>query len=115
MSEADRSQYAEEVTTFSETELQQLLEVTSPPVCLLGGWAVHIHVTDAFHEEHGRQYIGSRDIDLGVHVDPDWDTETLRSKPVSTTLANIESEIAYKPGPIRILPVFPSYDNGRTR
>jgi hypothetical protein len=98
MSDADRSQYADEVTAFSESELQHLLEVAAPPVCLLGGWAVHIHVTDAFREEHGRSYIGSRDIDLGVHVDPEWDTTTLRSKPVSTTLANIESELAYNRG-----------------
>lgn len=61
---------ADEVTAFSESELQHLLEMASPSVCLLGGWAVHIHVTDAFHEEHGRSYIGSRNIDLGVHVDP---------------------------------------------
>lgn len=98
MSDADRSQYAEEITSFSETELQHLLEVASPPVCLLGGWAVHIHVTDAFHDEHSRPYIGSRDIDLGVHVDPKWDATTLRSKPVSTTLASIESELAYNRG-----------------
>lgn len=98
MSDADRSQYAEEVTTLSESELQYLLEVAAPPVCLLGGWAVHIHVTDAFHEEHGRPYIGSRDIDLGVHVDQEWDTTTLQSKPVSTTLDNIESELAYNRG-----------------
>lgn len=98
MSDADRSQCADEVTAFSESELQHLLEVASPPVCLLGGWAVHIHVTDAFREEHGRSYIGSRDIDLGVHIDSEWDTTTLRSKPVSTTLANIESELAYNRG-----------------
>lgn len=98
MSDAARNQYAEEVTTLSETELQHLLEVASPPVCLLGGWAVHLHVTDAFREEHGRPYIGSRDIDLGVHVDPSWNTTTLQSKPVSTTIANIEAELSYNRG-----------------
>lgn len=98
MSDADRSQYADEVTDFSEEELQQLVEVASPPVCLLGGWAVHLHVTDAFNEEHGRRYIGSRDIDLGVYVDPAWDAETLREKPVATTLTRVEDEIGYNRG-----------------
>lgn len=98
MSDADRSQYADEVTTFSESELQQLLDAAAPPVCLLGGWAVHVHVTDAFRAEHGRSYIGSRDIDLGVHVGPDWDTDTLQSKPVSTTIATVESELEYNRG-----------------
>lgn len=98
MSDADRSQYADEVTQFSQSELQELLEVASPPVCLLGGWAVHIQVTDAFEKEHGRQYIGSRDIDLGVHVDPSWDAETVSSKPVTQTLDAIESEMNYNRG-----------------
>ena len=98
MSDADRSQYAEEVTQFSEQELQHLLDVAAPPVCLLGGWAVHLHVTDAFRAEHGRDYIGSRDIDLGVHVESSWDDNTLQSKPVATTLDAIESELAYNRG-----------------
>jgi len=98
MSDADRSQYSDEVTEFSESELQQLLEVTSPPVSLLGGWAVHLHVTEAFEAENGREYIGSRDIDLGVHVEPEWDVETLQSKPISTTLTAVESEMEYNRG-----------------
>lgn len=98
MSDADRNQYADEVTAFSENELHQLLEITASPVCLLGGWAVHLHVTDAFQAEHGRQYIGSRDIDLGVHVDPKWDVERLDSKPVAATLTAVESEMAYNRG-----------------
>ena len=98
MSDADRSQYSDEVTEFSESELQQLLEVTSPPASLLGGWAVHLHVTEAFEAENGREYIGSRDIDLGVHVEPEWDIETLQSTPVSTTLTAVESEMEYNRG-----------------
>jgi len=98
MSDADRSQYSDEVTEFSESELQQLLEVTSPPVSLLGGWAVHLHVTEAFEAENGREYIGSRDIDLGVHVEPEWDVETLQSKPISITLTAVESEMEYNRG-----------------
>ena len=98
MSDADRSQYAEEVPQFSEQELQRLLDVAAPPVCLLGGWAVHLHVTDAFQAEHGRDYIGSRDIDLGVHVESSWGDDTLQSKPVATTLDAIESELTYNRG-----------------
>ena len=98
MSDAERNQYSDEVTEFSESELQQLLEITAPPVALLGGWAVHLHVNSPFEAEHGREYIGSRDIDLGVHVDPEWDIETLQSKPVSRTLDAVESELSYNRG-----------------
>ena len=98
MSETDRAHYTPEITNFSEGELQRLLEVASPPVCLLGGWAVHLHVTEAFEAEEGRSYIGSRDIDLGVFVDPDWRPDSMTSQPVAQTLADIESRMEYNRG-----------------
>ena len=98
MSDADRSQYAEPVTTLSEGELQDVLSAAEPPVCLLGGWAVHLHVTDGFQDAHDRTYIGSRDIDLGIHVDPSWSTDELRKAPIATTLERIENDLGYSRG-----------------
>lgn len=98
MSRADRSQYADAVTKYSERELQDVLRVAEPPVCLLGGWAVHIHVTDGFQTQHGRRYIGSRDIDIGVHVDPEWTSEDLSESPVALTLTRIEDDLEYNRG-----------------
>lgn len=98
MSRADRSQYAESVTTLSEGELREVLRVAVPPVCLLGGWAVHIHVTEGFRDVHGRSYIGSRDIDVGLHVDPQWSTDDIRASPVAETLERIESKLGYSRG-----------------
>lgn len=98
MSRADRNQYADAVTQYSERELQDVLTVAEPPVCLLGGWAVHIHVTDAFQTQHGRRYIGSRDIDIGVHIDPEWTSEELSETPVALTLARIEDDLEYNRG-----------------
>lgn len=98
MSETDRAHYTPEITEFSERELQRLLEVAFPPVCLLGGWAVHLHVTEAFEAERGRTYIGSRDIDLGVFVDPNWSPDTISSESVADTIANIESQLTYNRG-----------------
>lgn len=48
MSSGDRSQYVDAVTNLSERELQDIIAAASPPVCLLGGWAVHLHVTEGF-------------------------------------------------------------------
>lgn len=98
MNETDRIQYAPEVTSFSENELERLLGLASPPVSLLGGWAVHIHVTEAFEEEYGRSYIGSRDVDLGVFVDPDWNAAEIESQAVAETLESIESSMEYNRG-----------------
>lgn len=58
MSNADRSQYAEAVIRLSEKELQDVIAVAEPPTCLLGGWAVHLHVMAGFQDAHGRPYLG---------------------------------------------------------
>lgn len=89
-----RSYYVDQVTSLSEQELQTVLQAVEPPVCLLGGWAVHLHVTPGFQQEYGREYIGSRDIDIGMHVDPAWDTAELTTQPVGTSLQRIE-ELGY--------------------
>jgi hypothetical protein len=60
------------------------------PVCLLGGWAVHLHVNTGFQNRHSREYIGSRDIDLGVHVEPDSNKEELRNQPVGESISAIK-------------------------
>lgn len=51
MSDTDSIHYTDEITTFSENELERLLGLAAPPVCLLGGWAVHLHVTEPFEAE----------------------------------------------------------------
>jgi len=78
------------VTKLSEKELQSVFTVAEPPICLLGGWAVHLHVNSGFTQSHGREYIGSRDIDIGVHIDSDWGSQELETSSVGETLAEIE-------------------------
>ena len=98
MSRADRSQYAEAVTGLSEGELQDVLRVAEPPICLLGGWAVHLQVTEGFRDTHGRDYIGSRDIDIGLHVDEDWTADDITDSPVGETLERVEEKLEYRRG-----------------
>lgn len=98
MTNTDRSHYIDEITAFSENELERLLGVVAPPVCMLGGWAVHIHVTDAFETEYDRTYIGSRDIDIGLFVDPDWTASDIEQESVADTMEEIEVQMGYKRG-----------------
>lgn len=86
-----RQYYVPQVTELSEQELQAIFEAAEPPVCLLGGWAVHLHVNDGFQAEHGREYIGSRDIDIGVHIDPAWTEPELGDTPVATSISEIQA------------------------
>lgn len=85
-----RQYYVPQVTELSEQELRAVFEAAEPPVCLLGGWAVHLHVTPGFHAEHDREYIGSRDIDIGVHVDSSWASEDFPEAPVGDSISAIE-------------------------
>ncbi|MFP8890665.1 nucleotidyl transferase AbiEii/AbiGii toxin family protein [Natrialbaceae archaeon A-CW2] len=89
-----RQYYVPQITELSEEELQSVFGVAEPPVCLLGGWAVHLQVNQGFSREHGRGYIGSRDIDLGIHVEPDWTAKEYADNGVGKTLAGIE-ELGY--------------------
>jgi len=89
------SYYAPGVTEYSERELRTVFQAAEPPVALLGGWAVHLHVIDRFAEEHGRGYIGSRDIDVGVHVDPDWSSSAIQNESVGRILQRIETKLDY--------------------
>lgn len=85
-----RQYYVPQVTALSEQELQSVFEVAASPICLLGGWAVHLHVTPGFSSEHGREYIGSRDIDIGVHVGENRTETELPETPVGESIAAIE-------------------------
>lgn len=89
-----RQYYVDQVTELSEQELQSVFDVAEPPICLLGGWAVHLHVNPQFENEHGRQYIGSRDIDLGIHVNPDWTSGEFPDTSVGKTISKIQ-ELGY--------------------
>jgi hypothetical protein len=48
-------------------------------MCLIGGWAVYKTVNTSYLEDRGRPYIGSKDIDLGFHIDESWGIEELKN------------------------------------
>lgn len=97
MSRAEQAQYANEVTELSQRQLRSVFDVVVPPICLLGGWAVHFHVNEAFEDAIGQPYIGSRDIDLGVYVDPLWTENDLENSKVAESYERIRDELEYEP------------------
>lgn len=107
-----RQYYVPQITEISRQELQSIFEAAEPPVCLLGGWAVHLHVNQGFQREHGREYIGSRDIDLGIHVDPVWGQNELRENSIGRTLAEIEN-LGYSRSRFGFVKAFDRDDNSQ--
>ncbi|MHB8603463.1 MAG: hypothetical protein ACYC6W_12180 [Nitrosotalea sp.] len=73
-------------TEISQEHLNAVFAQMKEPVCLLGGWAVYLTVNRQFNRTHGRNYLGSRDIDLGFHVDPTWSTKELESSALAQSV-----------------------------
>jgi hypothetical protein len=107
-----RQYYVDEVTDISEQELRPLCQTVEPPACVLGGWAVHLHVNDGFREEYGREYIGSRDVDLGFHVDPGWGRDELEAAAVGRSVQRV-TDAGYIPLSFRFVRHF-NRDTGET-
>lgn len=66
-------------TEISQEHLAAVFSEMQEPVCLLGGWAVFLTVNERFGKANGQDYLGSRDIDLGFHVDPNWSEQELQN------------------------------------
>ena len=84
--------YSKFETETSYQYLKRIIEVLNEPVCLLGGWAVYLTVNTRFRESQGRNYLGSRDIDIGFHVDKNLDEGQLRNSAMAKSLTLLEKE-----------------------
>jgi hypothetical protein len=76
---------------ISEKYLEKIFKLIKGNTCLLGGWAVHHIVNKNFEKTTSRSYIGSRDIDIGFHIDKNWSKEQLRKSEFCTALKQIEN------------------------
>lgn len=71
-------------------------------MCLLGGWAVHATVNSRYRLACGREYIGSRDIDLGFHFEGDEGAEAVRGSALAGTVRSLEG-IGYEGAAFRMV------------
>jgi len=78
--------YQEYETEISREHLNAIFSQMQEPVCLLGGWAVYITVNTEFSNRNGRNYLGSKDIDLGFHIDPKWSLEELKNSALAQSV-----------------------------
>jgi hypothetical protein len=69
----------------TKSALGALIDLTRrlpEPFVVLGGWAAYLTTSDSFMREHGAAYLGSRDVDVGFHIDPEMSMEELRRSTV---------------------------------
>lgn len=56
----------------------------------MGGWATYHIVNKNFEKINGRRYIGSRDIDIGFHINKNWSEALLKKSEFSSAIRQIE-------------------------
>ena len=88
--------YNEFETKTSYKYLKQIVNILNEPICILGGWAVYLTVNDNFNKDQGRNYLGSRDIDLGFHIDKNLEEKQFNKTTISKSLELIEKD-GFKP------------------
>ena len=88
--------YSEFETDTSYNYLKQIVSILDEPICILGGWAVYLTVNNNFYKDQGRNYLGSRDIYLGFHIDKKLEQEQLKNITITKSLKLIEKE-GFKP------------------
>jgi len=95
----------------SEEQLEKVFKQLKGPICLLGGWATYHIVNENFERANGRKYIGSRDIDIGFHIDRDWTEEQLRESELIAAIRVIE-DMGFRSLSFRLVKDF-DMDTGR--
>lgn len=58
--------YEKVETEASRGYLKRLAEAMGDEFCLIGGWAIYYTVNERYRKSTGKDYLGSRDIDIGV-------------------------------------------------
>lgn len=88
--------YAKYETDTSFDYLEKIIKILEEPICLLGGWAVYLTVNNKFKKDLGPDYLGSRDIDLGFHIDPSLNEKDLSKSTMKKALDTLQ-ENGFKP------------------
>jgi hypothetical protein len=97
--------YQDYEVEVSQSQLSKVLSELGGKICLLGGWAVYLTVNANFKNARGRNFMGSRDIDLGFHIEPAWADSELRDSTFARTIARIEG-VGFKPLSFRFVKHF---------
>ena len=95
--------YLEFETRTSYKYLKQVISALDEPICILGGWAVFLQVNKKFQKAQGRPYLGSRDIDLGFHLDKNAIVEQMKNSALAESLNILQNKLNFKSVSFRLL------------
>ena len=83
--------YEKYETDISKDNLVTVFSKVTAPLCLLGGWAVYLTVNVNYKNEKGRDYHGSKDIDLGFHFEKNESKESLINSAFNQSIKALEN------------------------
>jgi hypothetical protein len=83
--------YQKYETDISQENLSKVCSKVPEPLCLLGGWAVYLTVNESFKEAHMRHYHGSKDIDIGFHIQTSDLTELSEESTFTKAIKSLEA------------------------
>ncbi len=95
--------YPEFETRTSYKYLKRVISALEEPIYILGGWAVFLHVNKNFQKAQGRSYLGSRDIDLGFHLDKNAIVEQMKNSVLAKSLDILQNKLKFKSVSFRLL------------
>lgn len=75
---------------ISRNNLVAVFSKVTKPLCLIGGWAVYLTVTDGYKAAYGQDYHGSKDIDLGFHFSKAESEESIKNSAFSQSMKALE-------------------------
>jgi hypothetical protein len=90
---------------ISQEHLQTVMSKVRGPLSLLGGWAVYVVVGENFKREQGRDYLGSRDIDLGFHIEKEWSRDELENSSLAVGVRTLIA-MGFEPMSFRLVKHF---------
>jgi len=88
--------YDDYETEISFKYLKEVVNILDDPICILGGWAVYFTVNERMKADRTMGYLGSKDIDLGFHIDKTVTDKFLKKTPIAKTITVLEQN-GFKP------------------
>lgn len=88
--------YRTDETDLSYNYLHRMFVDNRLDAVLIGGWAAYLMVNAEFRGRNGFNYVGSRDIDIGFRLEPEWDEKKLMESEFASALRILKS-LGFKP------------------
>ena len=99
--------YSRYETEISRANLSTVAANVPSPLCILGGWAVFLLTNENFKKQHGNEYHGSKDIDLGFYFNEQEDEKSLKKSLFNKSITALK-QIGFNPQSFRMVQIYHS-------